>query len=70
MEELLEPISKNGFWFKVRAAANIKPEVPAKPTPIVVNTPVLRGFAMSAQRRVWANQASLKATPDMKTFSR
>ncbi len=24
--ELIEPISKNGFWFKIKAAANIKPE--------------------------------------------
>jgi len=23
---LLESISKNGFWFKIKAAANIKPE--------------------------------------------
>ena len=22
----LEPISKNGFWFKIKAAANINPE--------------------------------------------
>ncbi|MCP3954797.1 MAG: hypothetical protein GY697_21635 [Desulfobacterales bacterium] len=61
----LEPISKNGFWFpakergifdKIKAAANIKPEVPAKPMPCVVNTPVFRGFDMSVQRRVWAKR--------------
>ena len=34
---------KKGFWFKVKADANIKPEVPAKPMPYVVNTPVFRG---------------------------
>jgi len=29
---------KNGFWFKVKAGVTFKPEVPAKPMPIVVNT--------------------------------
>jgi len=52
----IEAISKKGFWFKIKAAVNIKPEVPAKPMPIVVNTSVFRGFDMSAQRRVWAKR--------------
>ncbi|CAD7838779.1 MAG: hypothetical protein [Olavius algarvensis Delta 4 endosymbiont] len=50
---VLEAISKNGFWFKVKAGAIFKPEVPAQPMPIVVNTFVFRGFKCSAQRRDW-----------------
>ncbi len=48
---IIEAISKMGFGSpqkaqdlrQVKAAANIKPEVPAKPMPCVVNTPVFRG---------------------------
>ncbi len=35
---------KSGFWFKIKADVNFKPEVPAKPMPIVVNTVVLQGL--------------------------
>jgi hypothetical protein len=55
-KRILGPGKRRGICDKIKAAANMKPEVPAKPTPIVVNTPVFRGFYMSAQRRVWTNK--------------
>ncbi len=57
-ENSLEAISKNGFLFKIKADASFKPEAPAKPVPVVVNTAVFRGFGTNAQRRYWVKRLS------------
>jgi len=55
-ELFIEAITKNVFWFKVKAGTTYEPEVPAKPMPCVVNTPVFRGLKIRAQRRDWAKR--------------
>ncbi len=53
--DILEAISKKGFWLKFKAGPNFNPQVPAG-NALGVHTQVFRGVEARDQHRNWAKK--------------